>query len=352
MSETLALVESPAQLLNVLEWAHTHRGEAPSLSIAVLMPLDDHSRFQVRRLCDYATRAGLEWQCYEIRSGLLERFRQIARLRRRMAAAHRLLIGDLFSGMIQTLLPVSRAREVVIVDDGTATTELASLLAYGRTLSRWHKQTERRSSRKDSVNRWLNRGSLERFTFFTCLPIVPPARTEIEYNDYTWIRSTFGPVRVLGGADLAGTSLVETEVIDQDHYLEALTHIAEEHRVWRYLAHRRESPEKLHRIAEATGMEIVHPALPLELSVRLEPIGRKILTFPSTIAYTLPIVLRRTPVQVELCDIDESWITPRTSDRSIEFLKRVSVLAVDRHALTRIPPPRTGNGGFRTPGSH
>ncbi|MFJ9342873.1 hypothetical protein ACIRP0_26785 [Streptomyces sp. NPDC101733] len=342
MSETLALVESPAQLLNVLEWAHLHPGGASSLTIAVLQPTDPRSREQVRRLCRFASRSQMAWRRYEVRAGYLGRAHELVRLRRAVAAAERLVIGDLFSRTIQLVLPRSRAREVVVVDDGTATAELVALLAEGQPLTRWHQGEVKASAKAGPVNRWLAREELERVTFFTCMPVPAPPGAEVRANEYAWSRATFGPVRVRAGADLAGSSLVETGVVDQDRYVEAVAWLTRSRGARRYLAHRRESPEKLGRIAAATGLEVVHPELPLELTALTEPIGQSVLTFASTVAYTLPIVLAGSPVRVELCEIDDDWITPDTAERSVDFLRRISALAVDRHGLGKIPPQGRG----------
>ncbi|UQX03589.1 hypothetical protein [Streptomyces sp. RerS4] len=342
MTDTLALVESPAQLLNVLEWAHVHPGEAASLTIAVLQPTDPRSRAQVRRLCAFASRAKMVWRRYEVRAGYLGRAHDLVRLGRAVAAADRLVIGDLFSRTIQLLLPRSKAREVVVVDDGTATTELVGLLTEGAQLTRWHQGDLKPSAKGGAVHKWLARPELARATFFTCMPVTAPPGTEVRPNEYAWSRETFGPVRVRPGADLAGSSLVETGVVDQDRYIDAIGWIARSRAVRRYLAHRRESPGKLELIAGATGMEIVHPELPLELTALTEPIGQCVLTFASTVAYTLPIVLAGSPVRVELCELDDAWITPDTAERSVDFLRRISALAVARHGLTSIPPQRRG----------
>ncbi|MFD5417724.1 hypothetical protein ACFWJT_06815 [Streptomyces sp. NPDC127069] len=347
MTETLALVESPAQLLNVLEWAHAHPGEAASLTIAVLQPVDPRSRAQVRRLCRYASQAKVVWRRYEVRAGYLGRAGELVRLGRAVAAARRLVIGDLFSRTIQLLLPRSRAREVVVVDDGTATAELVALLTSGQQLTRWH-QGDAKTAKGGPVNRWLAREELERAVFFTCMPVAAPPGAEVRANEYAWSRTTFGPARPRPGADLAGSSLVETGVIDEDRYIEAVGWISRTRAAGRYLAHRRESAAKLDRIAELTGMEIVHPELPLELTALTEPIGLSLLTFASTIAYTLPIVLRGAPVRVELCEIDDAWITPDTAARSVDFLRRISSLAVARHGLASIPPQGRRRTGERS----
>ena len=96
------------------------------------------------------------------------------------------------------------------------------------------------------------------------------------------------------GTDLVGTSLVETGVVDPDRYLEAVAALARAHGATRYFAHRRESADKLHRLAAETGLEIVRPDLPLELVARRGPIGRTILSFPSTVVHTLPLALAGT----------------------------------------------------------
>lgn len=130
-----------------------------------------------------------------------------------------------------------------------------------------------------------------------------------------------------------GTSLVETGVVDQDRYIEAVAGLARAHRVTRYFAHRRESTEKLHRLHAETGLEIVRPDLPLELIARRGPIGRTIVSFPSTVVHTLPLALAGTEVRVAVCDIDPAWLTEMASPRAQGFLAGVTGTARDVQRL-------------------
>ncbi len=114
-----------------------------------------------------------------------------------------------------------------------------------------------------------------------------PDGVTVTANDFAWTRARFGPPRITKGADMVGTSLVETGVVDADRYLDAVRALARTHGAARYFAHRRESAEKLHRLAVETGLEIVRPDLPLELIARRGPIGRTVLSFPSTVVHTL-----------------------------------------------------------------
>jgi hypothetical protein len=125
-------------------------------------------------------------------------------------------------------------------------------------------------------------------------------------------------------------------VVDADRYVEAVTRLAKSHGATRYFAHRRESTEKLHRLAVETGLEIVRPDLPLELIARRGPIGRTILSFPSTVVHTLPLALAGTGVRVAVCDIDPEWLTETASPRAQGFLSGVTGTARDVHRLSAV----------------
>jgi hypothetical protein len=170
---------------------------------------------------------------------------------------------------------------------------------------------------------------------FSSMPIEDaPDGVSVTANTFAWTRERFGPPRVTKGADMVGTSLVETGVVDGDRYVHAVGVLARAHGATRYFAHRRESAEKLHRLAVETGLEVVRPDLPLELIARRGPIGRTVLSFPSTVVHTLPLALAGTEVRVAVCDIDPAWLTRTASPRAQGFLSGVTGTArgVDRLA--------------------
>ncbi|MFF4210484.1 hypothetical protein ACFYZE_14235 [Streptomyces sp. NPDC001796] len=418
---TLAFVESPVQLLNVLEWAHAHalrtagdaapgraaaipaqgrrrprgiaaqggRGAGPGrttgdgggphgttgdgaephgttgdgagaaadgtaphdvgaaegaagdgLTLVVLAPTDPMTRGQLRRMAELARDEGYEVRWEEARGGALAPFHTIGGLTRLLRRARRVVMGDPFSRYVQLLLTITGARELVVVDDGTATMEFVAQLARGERLVRWHRKGGRRGPRdllfapvSSSARRRLTPGTRRTVDVFSSMPIEEaPAGVTITPNDFAWTRARFGPPRLTKGADLVGTSLVETGVVDGERYLEAVRSLAAAHGATRYFAHRRESPEKLHKLAVETGLEVVRPDLPLELIARRGPVGRTILSFPSTVVHTLPLALVGTEVRVAVCDIDPAWLTDHASPRAQGFLSGVTETArnVDR----------------------
>ena len=361
--ETLAFVESPVQFLNVLEWAHarvlpeTADGDASEperlspedITVVVLSPLDPMTRGQLRRMAELARDEGLKVRWEDARGGAAAPFRTVGALAPRLRRARRVVIGDPFSRYVQLLLTLAGAPETVVVDDGTATMEFVSQLARGERLVRWHRSGRGFAGPRDAVfapvaslaRRRLNVRGNRRVEVFSSMPVEAPDGVVVTANDFAWTRSRFGPPRTTGGADLVGTSLAETGVIDTDRYIEAVAALARDHGATRYFAHRRESAGKLHRLAAVTGLEIVRPDLPLELIARRGPVGATILSFPSTVVHTLPLALEGTGVRVVVFDIEPDWLADDASPRAEGFLSAVTGTARGVHRMPSAPsgPP-------------
>ncbi|CAL9443287.1 hypothetical protein SUDANB6_02285 [Streptomyces sp. enrichment culture] len=342
-SPTLAFVESPVQLLNVLEWAHLHAPGA-GLALVVLSPVDPMTRGQLRRMAELARREGHEVRWEEARGGAAAPFRTVGGLTGALRHAERIVLGDPFSRYVQLLLTLTRARDLVVVDDGTATMEFVTQLARGERLVRWHRKGSRPGPRdllfapvSSAARRRLAPSRGRRVEVFSAMPIEQaPDGVTVVPNAFAWTRARFGPPRLTKGADMVGTSLVETGVVDGDRYVDAVRQLAKAHGATRYFAHRRESAEKLHRLAVETGLQIVRPDLPLELIARRGPVGRTVLSFPSTVVHTLPLALAGTEVRVAVCDIDPAWLTRHASPRAQGFLSGVTGTARDVHRLAAV----------------
>jgi hypothetical protein len=346
---TLAFVESPVQLLNVLEWAHAHAPRAQEepgagLTLVVLSPTDPMTRGQLRRMSELARDDGHDVRWEEARGGATAPLRTIGGLAPLLRRADRVVMGDPFSRYVQLLLTITRARDLVVVDDGTATMEFVAQLARGERLVRWHRKGGRPGARdllfapvSSAARRRLTPDGRRSVEVFSSMPVdETPAGVTVTANDFSWTRARFGPPRITRSADLVGTSLVETGVVDGDRYLDAVRALAKAHGATRYFAHRRESAEKLHRLALETGLEIVRPDLPLELIARRGPVGSTILSFPSTVVHTLPLALAGTGVRVAVCDIDPTWLTAHASPRAQGFLSGVTDTARDVHRLAAV----------------
>jgi hypothetical protein len=330
----LALVESPAQLLNVMELAKLE-DDLVGLKIAVLAPVAGLTRTQLRSMIVLAREAGHTISWHEPRLGGLAVARSLRALAGELTGVRRLVVGDPYSGVIQAIISVTKLSEVTIIDDGTATLEFARQWLAGEQLSRWHRVTTSNQRRQitararnqvaGTVRRRLSPHSGFRLRLFTCLPVDLPGVRVIR-NDFSWVRARHPVPQLKPGADLVGTSLVESGVVKADYYLGGVETLITRYDVDRYFAHRKEADWKLDLI-ERMGIEVMRPTLPLELIARRGPIGRTIVSFPSTVVHTLPIVLAGSKARVVVCEIANEWYEPETILRADDFLGRVTASA-------------------------
>jgi hypothetical protein len=338
----LALVESPAQLLNVIELAQ-YEDDLAGLKIAVLAPRAGITRTQLRSMIALARQVGHPVSWHEPRFGGVAIARSVGALAGELSGVRRLIVGDPYSGVIQVIIGITRLSEVTIIDDGTATLEFARQWVAGEHLSRWHQRatpSQRRHiaalARDQIAGTVRRRLSPEccRLRLFTCLPVALPG-VRIISNDFSWVRARYRAPQVKASADLVGTSLVESGVVKQDAYLDGVETLIARYAVDRYFAHRKEANWKLDLI-KRMGVEVVRPALPLEIVARRGPIGRTIISFPSTVVHSLPTVLAEAGVEVVVCQIAKEWYQPEATSRADDFLGRVTTAARRSYGLVAV----------------
>ena len=167
------------------------------------------------------------------------------------------------------------------------------------------------------------------------MPVEIP-RVRIIRNDFSWVRAKYPTPSLKLSADLVGTSLVENGVLKADAYLDGVETLVARYEADRYFAHRKEADWKLDLI-ERLGIDVVRPTLPLEIVARRGPIGRTIISFPSTVVHTLPTVLAETDAQVVVCEIENEWYRPNAQLQADDFLGRVSTSARRSYGLAAVP---------------
>lgn len=294
----------------------------------VLANAKERDRQQLRAMADLASESSIEVFWVESRTGRGQRFAAAAAVRRRMARARTVVIGDPFSGLIQALLLTLRRRpEIAVVDDGTSTMDFVDRVAEGRPLLRWDRPMGRFGA---LVRDRLARSAIRCFSaaagpieVFTLWPTRPVPHLSIVDNDYAWLRSRFPLPEVTPGVDIVGTSLVESGIVERERLIEGMAELTRDTGAGSYYAHRREAPDKLAAISARTGLRIVHPELPLEVTARRGPVASTVLSFPSSVTRTLPRALQGSGVQVTIVPIPESWIRPE-AQASAAFLDTIT----------------------------
>ncbi len=164
-----------------------------------------------------------------------------------------------------------------------------------------------------------------RVELFTAMPVAAPTGMTLTANRFDWTRQRFGPPKVKSGVDLIGTSLVETGVVSAERYLRGVETLASGG--GRYYAHRRESDQKLREVARRTGLKIVRPDVPLEIVAARGPVSETLVSFPSTVVHTLPLILAGTGASLAVCDIPRGWLAHSEPTQAGDFLDGVTASA-------------------------
>ncbi|MDN4483524.1 hypothetical protein [Demequina lignilytica] len=277
-----AWVESPLQVLNAVEWAH-RAGEGCRIvlreDVESLGPL---GAWLAPRLEDTAPGVVLDAAPDPARAGLRR--------------SGRWVVGDVFSGQIRLLVALSRTRDLVVLDDGSATLHLAQVLQGGGGFGRMG-QRESLPARvlgaimRRRLLRAARAGRLELFTAYDAPEVgrLADLGATLTPNRYAWVRG-LEPAEPgqIGAHVVIGSALAADGYIDAAAY-EAWA-IATGGPGATYLPHRRETDAALARLATA-GLRVVRSALPAELVLATAADLESVTSLPSSTAATLAHVL-------------------------------------------------------------
>ena len=267
-----AWVESPLQLLCAVEWAFA-RGEG-------LRIVPRSGAVQLPATAAHLRQIGLP-------DGVVI---ESARALPAFSSDH-WVIGDAFSGMARSALALRMPHRLTVVDDGTMTLRLPSVLDGSAQLSRSTDAAPARALAELASSRLRHlhqSGALELFSYYA---LDLAARTP---NRFRWLRSrgleAVAPARVvLGSASVVDGLLGENDYVAQ---IAALAPAS-------YFPHRRETLSVLQRIAAIEGIEVVDRGLPIELVLA----GARevtVLSLPSSAVETLRIILLGSGSTIEI----------------------------------------------------
>lgn len=296
----VAWVESPLQLINAIEYAAATDDAIRILPRAGVAQLD-------------ASIAAISSQApqnvtFAPPTGSLAEF---SRARRR-------LIGDVFSGRFRLVVATTGVRDLVIVDDGSATIHAATLLATrGATIARMA-QTEGAAQRAlgralgRTLRRSATRAGIPVFTAYDAEPAVAALSAlgfRLIHNDYRWVAGLELPgALAIEGTVVLGTALGTDRQVDEDRYADWVAELAAEGPV-AYLPHRREGEGAIGRIAALPGVTVHRTGLPVEFVLGASSGVSRVVTLPSSAVVTLRSIVAGT-IPVESVPVPADWWLP------------------------------------------
>lgn len=269
-----AWVESPLQLLCVVEWAF-----ARSRSVRIV-PRAGAAQLSATaaRLREIGLPDGV----------VIEAPRSLPTF-----ASEHWIIGDAFSGMARSALAVRLPQRLTLVDDGNDTLRLPAVLGGSARLSRASDAPPARAIAELATSRLqhLERsGALELFSYYA---LDLPARTP---NRFRWLRSR-GLVALPPSRVFLGSASVADGLMTESAYLSLVAAAAPA----AYFPHRRQTGSALQRIAAIDGITVHETGLPIEL-VLAGARGAQVLSMPSSAVETLRIILLGSGSAIETVD--------------------------------------------------
>ena len=285
MSQAIAWVESPLQLVAAAEWAAL-RDEPITVAVRIgsaqMAATAEELRSRGARFAECVPFYGVPW-------GLLSGHREWA-------------IGDGFSGQFRLALSLLRPRRLSLLDDGAQTVALADALLERTGFSRpgQHESTLATVLGALARARMLGLAFREALTFSTAFELGDDRMTALAGRGVrviphrlNWVRHSARPIRVPGNRVLLGSARPVDGLISPAQYL---AWVASEALCgeFAYLPHRRETPAMLGAVAALPGVRVLDTGLPVELVLAgsLEPL--EVLTLQSSATTTLAHVLRGT----------------------------------------------------------
>lgn len=307
--ESVALVESPLQLLGAVEAAHAN---------LVTGPYAVHWRTDVRDLGTAAAAIASE----PLPDGL--RLQPAHRYRNGGSRRSPFVLGDVFSGRGQAALLARDPAHVVLLDDGVATLNALRTMTGPDAGARVPAPLVRVGQPVGRARGWLGsalhlrlRGLARReaLTVFTALPVPAAQRDALAARGVRVVNHAFEWITGLGPGEsvaepvvVVGSAFVADGLIDAERYLHWVGGIAQEQPV-RYFPHRRQTPDLLRRLAELPGVAVDRAAGPVELRLRALGPSHRVVCLPSTAFGMLSLVLRSSGTVVEGVPVPDDWWT-------------------------------------------
>ncbi len=291
--KNIFLVKSPLQLLNAIEAKHFFALADDDCALVVMG--DRKSYTQLMRLVWASdqwkqvvliNRVGLfsgdPWS-QEIDFDKLEQHRRsllrgsffsIRRLNRLAATAaevNRIFIGDNNNVLMRHFVNMARHRDTVLLDDGTATLDIARQRCEGATFSGSQKTSKKIKLAAKRLLQGLRDRQPKEVVFFSTYAIEVKSPDQLVPNRFGYLRGRIEHLDESGEIYFLGSPLSEVGLMEETDYIDQLAMAKSQfpEKLFVYIAHRRERPEKLQAIRQRLNIETRLFDFPIEYQLAM-----------------------------------------------------------------------------------
>jgi len=318
---SVAYVESPLQLLNVIE-AHSYGVLGPNTEIVLRDPSGTIAP-TLTALKEIGLPVGTKI------FGSKDTPQTIKHTSPKGDFVH--VLGDPFSGQQQSgLLRRSRVTEVVIVDDGLNTLAAIEALAANRPMTRpGQALSPARKALGLAMTHALRKAAFAgRLTVFTAMPPSQLLEQELAvldarvvFHQYPWLTAQPLSEPIAEETIVVGSGFVADELIHEEPYVDWVRSLAQFGPL-RYFPHRRSTPTLRGRLGALENVTVENAQASVEVCLRGLTAPTSVRMLPTSALITLAPMLTPRGVTLLPQGVPESWWTAQTPTQLREFLSR------------------------------
>jgi hypothetical protein len=310
------LVKSPLQLLNAIEAKHHLElddkdcyllimGDRKSYSQLLKLVIASQQWSNVVLLNRVGLVTGDPWSVCDdlgdidrlrktlLRSSLFS-IRRLNRLARAIKDVQYIFIGNNNSPLMRHFANSLEHQHTVLLDDGTATLDIARQRMEGQVARKANKLSKRIRLAAKRIFQKLNAHQPESVVFFTAYKIEVRDSDRIISNDFSYLRTKAKDLPATDAVYFLGSPLSEVGLMTEAGYLQQLAMVRDEYsaREFVYVAHRRENKQKLDTISQYTGVRVCLFEYPVEYQLAmLGPRPTTIVSFITSALDNLNVIL-------------------------------------------------------------
>ncbi|MDQ1362597.1 MAG: hypothetical protein QG652_457 [Pseudomonadota bacterium] len=326
------LVKSPLQLLNAIEAKHYFRLEDKDCYLLVMG--DRKSYLQLMKLVAISrqwpnvtllNKVGLlahdPW-LQNVDLGEIDKhgdallrssvfsIRRLNRLASSIPNVKKIFIGDNNNKFMRHFVNQTKHETTILLDDGTATLEIARQRMQGRSIIKPDKFLKKVKLAAKRLFQGLNDKPVDKAVFFTAYNIDVKSPDQVVVNGFSYLKKSSLTLECSDNVYFLGSPLSEVGLMTERSYMEQLGIVRSLYPVvhFVYVAHRRENKQKLDLIRQLPDVSVVLFEYPVEFQFSMiGPKPHKIASFITSALDNLDIILDESVEIVSYKLIDGSY---------------------------------------------
>lgn len=197
--------------------------------------------------------------------------RRLNRISKQLGQVRYIFVGYARYIYMKHFINITRHQDVVLLDDGHATIQLAKERKLGPDQSDYIGHTKRLKLLAKTYLQGVQHKEKENVCFFTIYDVSTNKNDRIIRHNFEHIKTNISAIERTAEVYFLGSPLTRLGIITEDEYVKHLQRVKDyfKDRNLVYISHRRETPEHLDEIGRALGIKVIRLDYPVEYQLAI-----------------------------------------------------------------------------------